>query len=43
MVIGISAEGPEEYMGDIRFDINQTLQSMAERKLLQYAKGRERR
>lgn len=43
MVISISAEGPEEYMGDIRFDINQTLQSMAERKLLQYAKGRERR
>jgi small conductance mechanosensitive channel len=43
MVIGISAEGPEEYMGDIRFDINQTLQSMAERKLLQYAPRRERR
>lgn len=43
MVISISAEGPEEHMSDIRFDINQTLQSMAERKLLHYAPRRERR
>ena len=36
MVIGISAEGPEEHINSIKLDLNQALQSMAERKLLKY-------
>lgn len=37
MVISVSAEGPEEFIDSIRMDLNQALQSMAERGLLQYA------
>ena len=39
MIVSISAEGAEEHMTAIRFDINRALQSMAERKLLQYAQS----
>lgn len=39
MIVSISAEGAEEHMMAIRFDINRALQSMAERKLLQYAQS----
>ena len=39
MIICISAEGPEEHITSIRRDLNQVLQSMAERELLQYAQS----
>ena len=39
MIIGISAEGREEYIQTIRRDLNAALQSMAERQLLQYARS----
>ena len=39
MIIGVSAEGPEEYIYRIRLDLNRALQSMAERQLLQYAQS----
>ena len=39
MIISISAEGPEEHIHSIRMDLNQVLQSMAERELLQYAQS----
>ena len=37
MIICFSVEGPEEYMGSIKRDLHQALQSMAERGLLRYA------
>ena len=37
MIISVKAEGPEEHIKSIRDDLNQALQSMAERELLQYA------
>ena len=37
MILGISAEGPEEYITSIKKDMNRVLQSMAERELLRYA------
>ena len=39
MIISISAEGPEEHIDSIRRDLNQALQSMAERELLLYARS----
>ena len=39
MVISVSAEGPEQYINTIKLDLNQALQSMAERQLLQYAQS----
>ena len=39
MIIGVSAEGPEEHIYRIRLDLNKALQSMAERQLLQYAQS----
>lgn len=39
MIIGISVEGPEEYITSIRMDLNRALQSMAERELLEYARS----
>lgn len=39
MVVGISAEGPEEHIHSIRKDLNRVLQSMAERELLEYAQS----
>ena len=39
MIIGVSAEGPEEHIYRIRLDLNRALQSMAERQLLQYAQS----
>ena len=39
MIINISAEGPEDHIYSIKRDLNQALQSMAERELLQYAQS----
>ena len=39
MIICFSVEGPEEYMGSIKRDLHQALQSMAERGLLRYAQS----
>ena len=39
MIICFSVEGPEEFMGSIKRDLHQALQSMAERGLLQYAQS----
>ena len=39
MIISISAEGPEDHIYSIKRDLNQALQSMAERELLQYAQS----
>ena len=39
MIVGVSAEGPEEHIKSIRMDLNEALQSMAERELLQYAQS----
>ena len=39
MIISVSAEGPEEHIHRIRMDLNQILQSMAERELLEYSQS----
>ena len=39
MIICFSVEGPEEFMGSIKRDLHQALQSMAERGLLRYAQS----
>ena len=39
MTISVSAEGPEQHINSIKLDLNQALQSMAERQLLQYAQS----